>query len=275
MKQLSLVICLYIVFSLNISAGSNSFIYERQQVGQPEDNDNGISVKRERVFTGTGLYGFMNGGADLFLEYGVRKLVTRDLVFMDMEYTLDIYEMPTPEDAFGIYSVHIFKCLQADSDDGINCLSTYQFQTIVSNFYISLVFTSGSEKARTNAKVLLQHYTADIKGDNIVFPEQIKAFVPLPYSGVLKFLRGPISISGAQLSLATMLKGIGVNGVWFFPSDKEGENRALIIFDDAETTNSFREKIESDDIVDSAEKWLHIKCRETKKPAEDYGPFGF
>ena len=25
-------------------------------------------IKRERVFTGTGLYGFMNGGADQFLE---------------------------------------------------------------------------------------------------------------------------------------------------------------------------------------------------------------
>ena len=67
-------------------------------------------VKRERVFTGTGLYGFMNGGADQFLEYGVSKLVTRDVVYKGNEYTIDIYDMPTAEDAFGIYSLHIFKC---------------------------------------------------------------------------------------------------------------------------------------------------------------------
>ena len=237
--------------------------------------DNSITVKRERVFTGTGLYGFMNGGADLFLEYGVRKLTTRDLVYIDEEYTLDIYEMPTPEDAFGIYSVHIFKCLQADADDCINCLSTYQLQTVTGNFYISLVFTSGSEKARTNAKVLLQHYMADIKGDNIAFPEQIQSSVSTPYSGVLKFLRGPISISGAQLSLATMLQGISINGVWLSASDKEGENKALIIFNDVETVNLFLEKIEPDDIINSDKTWLYIICRDTKKPAEDFGPFGF
>lgn len=59
-------------------------------------------IKRERIFTGTGLYGFMNGGADQFLEYGVSKLTTRDIVYKGNEYTVDIYEMPTPEDAFGI-----------------------------------------------------------------------------------------------------------------------------------------------------------------------------
>ena len=256
------VFLFFLIFSLSISAGNNI-------------SKDDITVKRERVFIEKGLYGFMNGGADLFLEYGVRKLVTRDLVYLDMEYTLDIYEMPTPEDAYGIYSVHIFKCLQADTDDGINCLSTYQLQTIVSNYYISLVFTSGSEKARTNAKVLLQHYAADIKGDNIVFPEQIKASLTLPYSGVLKFLRGRISISGAQLSLANMLQGVRVSGVWFFPSDKEDEKRAFIIFNDEESANSFLEKTEPDDIVGSAGTWVHIRCRETKKPEEDKGPFGF
>ena len=262
MKRL-LSVCFCVIFSLCVSAENNSNL------------DNNIYIKRERVFTGTGLYGFMNGGADLFLEYGVKKLTTRDLVYVDEEYTLDIYEMPTPEDAFGIYSVHIFKCLQADSDESINCLSTYQLQTVLSNYYISLVFTSGSEKARTNAKVLLQHYIADIEEDNICFPEQIQTYAPLPYSGVLKFLRGPISISGAQLSLATALQGISINGMWFFPSDKEDEKRAIIIFNDVEAANSFREKIEPDDIVDSSETWLHIKCRETKKPVQDNGPFGF
>ena len=40
-----------------------------------------VKVKREREFTGSGLYGFMNGGAEQFLEYGVSKLVARDVVY--------------------------------------------------------------------------------------------------------------------------------------------------------------------------------------------------
>ena len=273
MKQLILIV--FSIFFSNICAGSNDGIYNDVKEQTAAFTLEDIAVKRERVFTGTGLFGYMNGGAELYLEYGVRKLTTRDIVFMNDEYTLDIYEMPTPEDAFGIYSLHTFKCLQADTDDCINCISTYQMQMATGNYYISLVFTSGSEKARTNAKVLLQHYATDIKGDNIIFPEQIRNSVSRPYSGVLKFLRGPISISGAQLSLSIMLQGSSVSGVWFFPSDKEGESRAFIIFNDAEATSSVRDKIEPDDIVDSAETWLHIRCRETKKPNEDAGPFGF
>ena len=256
MKQL-LTICFLIVFSLNISA--------------EED----ITVKRERVFAGTGLYGFMNGGADLFLEYGVKKLTTRDLVYMGESYTLDIYEMPTPEDAYGIYSVHTFRCTQADVDDEINCLSTYQFQTVKANLYVSLVFTSGSDKAKANAKSVIQRYIADIEEEQIPFPEQLQTIVSKPYSGKLKFLRGSISISGAQLSLAKTLEGAKINGVWFFPSDKEGENRAVVFFNDAETTSSIREKFEQDDIVDSADTWLHIRCRDSKKSTDDRGPFGF
>ena len=250
-------ICFLLLISLNIFA------------------ENDITVKRERTFVGTGLYGFMNGGADLFLEYGVKKLTTRDIVYMGEEYTLDIYEMPTPEDAYGIYSVHTFRCTQADVDEEINCLSTYQYQTVKANFYVSLVFASGSNKAKTNAKEVIQHYIADIEGKQIPFPEQLQASLPPPYSGKLKFLRGPISISGAHLSLSKTLEGIKINGVWFFPSSNEGENRAIVLFNDAETTNSIRENVETGDIVDSADTWLHIRCRDAKKSADDRGPFGF
>ena len=253
MKRLSLIFCFCMGLSLFLSA---------------ENNDD-ITIKRERVFTGTGLYGFMNGGADLFLEYGVKKLTTRDLVYLNEEYTLEIYEMPTPEDAYGIYSVHTFRCTQADVNDGINCHSAYQLQTVASNFYISLVFPSGSEKAKANAKDVLQRYIADIEGENVFFPEQIQTSVPMPYSGTLKFLRGPISISGAQQSLAVLLKEIKCGGVWFAAGEEEGENRALILFDDIESATPnielLKKAIEADDILASGETWLFIRSRDAKK----------
>ena len=257
MKHLLSALCFLFFLSLNLSA------------------ENDIIVKRERVFSGTGLYGFMNGGADLFLEYGVKKLTTRDLVYMGENYTLDIYEMPTPEDAYGIYSVHTFRCTQADVDDEINCLSNYQFQTVKANSYVSLVFTSGSDKAKANAKEVIQRYIVDIVEEQIPFPEQLQASISKPYSGKLKFLRGSISISSAHMSLAKTLEGVKTNGVWFFPSDKEGENRAIVLFNDDETANSVREKLETDNIIDSADTWLHIRCNDSKKSSDDRGPFGF
>lgn len=89
-----------------------------------------VEVKRERTFTGSGLYGFMNGGAEQFLEYGVSRLVARDVVYEGQEYTIEIYDMPTPEDAFGIYSLHVFRCQRADTLACIDCLSPYQLQAV-------------------------------------------------------------------------------------------------------------------------------------------------
>ncbi|MDD4514988.1 DUF6599 family protein [Massilibacteroides sp.] len=232
-----------------------------------------ITVKRERVFTGTGLYGFMNGGADLFLEYGVQKLTTRDLVYLDEEYILDIYEMPTPEDAFGIYSVHTFKCIEADRGEGINCLSAYQLQCVIGNQYVSLVFTSGSDKAKANADQVMAFFTADLNKDEVSFPEQIA--IPKPYSGVVKFLRGQISLSAACLSLATLLKEIPYTCVWLLPSEEQDEKYALICFDNKEKVTETGKKMEKKDVLSKGEDWLYVRIREDKQIEEDYGPFGF
>ena len=236
-------------------------------------NEDEISLTRERTFVGTGLYGFMNGGADLFLEYGVQKLVTRDFVYQEEEYTLDIYEMPTPEDAFGIYSMHVFKCTQTDVGNEINCLSPYQLQAVIGNCYITLVFASNSERARMNANGLIRHYTAGIEKKYISLPEELPA--NLSFSGVLKFLRGPISLSNAQFSLTTLLKDVSFDGIWLFPSEKEGESQAFIFFDTADTMIAVREKVSPSDRISSDSTWLYLRCRKAEKPANDYGPFGF
>jgi len=47
---------------------------------------------------------YINGGAEIFLEYGFDTLVTQEYSFKNKSITLEIYKMETPESAFGIYS---------------------------------------------------------------------------------------------------------------------------------------------------------------------------
>lgn len=254
MKQLLCWFCLLLVAPFYLNAG-------------------GIEVKRERVFTGSGLYGYMNGGAELFLEYGVRELTTRDLVYLGETYTLDIYEMPTPEDAFGIYSVHTFKCNEADRNGAIDCLSTYQLQCVVANCYVSLVFTSGSERARVNADEVLRYYTAGLGDGKVAFPESLPALQPL--SGALKFLRGQIALSGAQLSLAKLLKDNSFTGVWLFPAPNEGEKQAILCFADSGEKEAFRGKVDASDVLEEGDLWIAILSRDGESPEESDSLFGF
>lgn len=50
------------------------------------------------------LYQYIDGGADLYLLYEFKALLHQDFKSGTSELTADIYEMTSPEDAFGIYA---------------------------------------------------------------------------------------------------------------------------------------------------------------------------
>ena len=233
-----------------------------------------ITVKRERNFTGAGLYGFMNGGADLYLEYGVKELTTRDITYKGEDFTVDIYELPSGEDAFGIYSLHTFKCEQADVLSRLDCLSAYQLQLAVGNKYVSIVFPSGSAAAKQAAYELAKFYVDIEKSKELDIPSTL-AMNP-PYSGVLKFLRGPLSVSNAQSSLAKTIDGITYSGIWLIIDKINKENKALIKLTDNSDINKIKERIEASDIIETGDDFIFIKATtKTTSNKSESNPFGF
>lgn len=212
-----------------------------------------ISTTRERVFTGAGLYGFMNGGADQFLEYGVYLLTSRDVVYKDESFTIDIYELPTPEDAFGIYSMLVFRCQRADTLGCIDCLSPYQLQAVAGNKYISVVFPSGSASAQRLADELIRNYLPDM--DNAPQPSFPQKLVKEPpYSGVLKYVRGPISATNVSRDLGKILENKSYKGAWY--RKEKGSNLFQVY-------------------ILTEEDSIYLEGEEQEDDTPDTGPFGF
>ncbi len=178
-----------------------------------------VQVNRERTFTGAALYGFMNGGSELFLEYGFQELKVVDAVYNNEEYTIEIYRMPSPTDAFGIYSIHTFKCLRTDSLGAFDCLSKYQLQAAVGNNYISIVFPSGTSAARKGAEKLLQQCMNIQNEEKLTIPEQLH-FLKTPYSGNLKYARGPLGAFAISPELSSLLEPLKEYEVWQGLSEK-------------------------------------------------------
>ncbi len=231
-----------------------------------------VQVKRERTFTGEALYGFMNGGADLFLEYGVSQLVTRDVLYKGEEFTIDIYDMPSSSDAFGIYSLHTFKCQRADSLGCFDCLSTYQLQLAVDNKYVSIVFPSGSSRARVAADELVRLYIDIEKGNCVEIPEVMN--IQPPYSGKLKYIRGAIGIPGDQAYLATLLNGVPFSGMWLVVDKASKESKVLITFTNKEELTMVKSKLTEGEVIQTGDQLIYIKCRK-KEANENVGHFAF
>lgn len=101
--------------------------------------------KPGRIFTGTALFGYMNGGAELFLEYGVAEARITELELEKSRFKTEIYRMRSPEDALGIFSVSRFKCRSMPDVAAFTCQNKYQLQLCSGSYYINIINYAGSE----------------------------------------------------------------------------------------------------------------------------------
>jgi hypothetical protein len=215
----------------------------------------------------------MNGGADLYLEYGIRKLIAGDILYEGDEYNIEVYEMFSAEDAFGIYSLHTFRCQRADTLGCIDCLSPYQLQAVAGNLYVSVVFPSGSDAAKKKADAVIRMY-ATLNQENIPAIPDLLQMEP-PFSGRLKYLRGPISVLSTSASLSQLVKDAAYTGIWFKQERRSKKYQALILFSDSDNALKIKEKILSSDLIEAGVNHLYISGKEKAESEEDFGVFGF
>ena len=69
------------------------------------DEIEGAKIKPAEVYAGESLFGFMNGGAELYLEYGFDSLAVQKITVGASEYQSIVYKMSDSAAAYGIHSV--------------------------------------------------------------------------------------------------------------------------------------------------------------------------
>lgn len=97
-----------------------------------------------RIFNGTALFGYIDGGAELYLEYGFSVVYVTDIECMQGRYKTEIYRMNGPEEAFGIFSVSKYRCLDMPSLSEFTCRTKYQLQICKGPYYISIINRTGT-----------------------------------------------------------------------------------------------------------------------------------
>ena len=71
----------------------------------PDPLPSGIIVHNAASFFGPdNLYEYMDGGADIFLLYGVSDLLHLELQAKALDITVDVFDMGSPDSAFGMYA---------------------------------------------------------------------------------------------------------------------------------------------------------------------------
>lgn len=117
-------------------------------------------ISEPRKFTGSSLFGYIDGGAELYLEYGFTEAVITDIETNGRKFKCEIYKMNGAREAFGIFSVSKFRCASFPPVAEFSCQTKYQLQFCKGPFYISIISRTGSE-ADSSEMLILGKIIAD------------------------------------------------------------------------------------------------------------------
>lgn len=124
---------------------------------QPSDLD-GVKATTVKFYGSDELWEYINGGADIYLEYGFNRVLAQEIEWQGSIFRIDAYQMENPQGSFGIFSILKTQCLEIISNLNESCLSQYQIQLVIGNIYLSVVPLSGKkgelELAKEIAKAL-------------------------------------------------------------------------------------------------------------------------
>lgn len=167
----------------------------------------GITKITTRQFGHDGLWGYINGGADLYLEYGFEKLVTHQIILNGSEYKADIYRMSSPEAAFGIYSVFRFRCRQSGVLHVHDCLTPYQYLAAKGKYYLSVSNTRGSETEIQNSLAIAGKILEQLENVDFMHPAAFDSDLLAPHMDNLKLVSGPLGLQNGYMKWDRMFSG--------------------------------------------------------------------
>jgi hypothetical protein len=210
----------------------------------PEINEkdiSGLTIKRNDSFDGESLWGYMNGGADIYLEYGFDILRVQEFEGEGENIKLELFKMDNPVSAFGIYSLKTYKCRESNVLTSLDCMNDYQYQLLAGDYYIQLINESGSEQA-INLMIDIAGVLLDkLEKSELILPVQylidILNFAPED----IKMLMGVLGIQNKASALKDYLKDIDEYQVYYAKRKLEGKTQTYyeIIFRDPEMKENF------------------------------------
>lgn len=190
------------------------------------DDMPGAMIARVATYEGKALYGYIDGGAELYFEYGFRRAVVQDILRNSRFVHLEVYEMASPEGAAGIFSVSSQGCSREFWK--FACASRFQVQTARGRFFVRAANASGTPEEEA-----LTHSVASIvvakAGDSTYSPPPLfldSLFQPGRRTFMMAF--GPLGVQNGMDEWADLAEGMGRLSVLAQESEGVASRIALV-----------------------------------------------
>lgn len=181
---------IFLVFVLGLSLGAQQNKFPRLY---QEDVDGG-EITRTEFYIGEELWGLINGGADLYLEYGLDRTLLQEIIHNNNIYRVEVYGMTGLNEAFGIFSINKFNCAKTDTLVKHICITPYQIQAAVGRFYFSISNQSGDGDAQKYSLHLFEKLLAKIELKNFIVSKYFQQPQLEQYQNQIKLIKGKLGL---------------------------------------------------------------------------------
>lgn len=154
-------------------------------------------AENPRVFTSSDLYGYIDGGAEIYLEFGFEQLTVQSYKPVSQssadEFKAEIYRMADPVAATGIYLMSCGKETPDPSFAERHTLNQFQLLFKRNRYYVVINNAEGDQKLHAAMIEFGRHIAARLPADT-----PIKLSEVLPAKGLdkasIRLIRGPYAL---------------------------------------------------------------------------------
>lgn len=146
-----------------------------------------------RVFTRADLYGYIDGGAELYFELGFEQLTQQKYENGPDQITVDFYRMADPIAATGVY---LAKCGRETPDGRFaerHTVNRYQLMFQRDRYFVIVTNASGNERRAPEVVKVAQFIAAKLPPN-----PRLAALAQLPQAGLvadsIRLIRGPVGL---------------------------------------------------------------------------------
>lgn len=188
------------------------------------DTIRGWEVISTQMYDGSGLWGYIDGGADIYMEYGFKRVYVQEVLLNDHLLKIDAFDMTDGVAAFGIFSVSRYRCSLNDSLPVYHCISPYQILAVLGDHYLIISDQEGTLAATQCAITFLLEISDKMQPASIPLPE--------PFSGKdaedqLKCIRGELGLMNGFPLLSDLLESYENYSLYALPVANSQMNQVL------------------------------------------------
>lgn len=240
---------IFLILSLAVgAAGQKVSLITEEDIG-------GITVTRSDTYERSGLYGYIDGGADLYLEYGFIKLYVNEYKWDGEDIRTEIWVMEDAPSAYGVYSLSHDYCLQWNSLSSFSCTSKYQVTACAGPLFISVTNASGSGKALEECSMMMREILRKNPQEIWYMPSMFQHPKLMKFTNSIRYFEGQLGLQNGIPVMYDLLENMEFNMYTILAGDSL-RNASLItrlVFPDFESVQTFLARAQLNPINYSAD----------------------